>query len=94
VNYLSTSIGSVSSIFVPTIADLAGSEEIQPAPSVVHRKVIRYFRFGWGARAYAAIASIVATVALNGISFFAEKPIISSNLIPEFIILVSPTQTF
>jgi hypothetical protein len=68
--YLSTSIRTVSSIFVHTIADLAGSEEIQPAPSVVHCKVIRYFRFGWCARAYAAIASIVATVALNGISSF------------------------
>jgi len=39
-------------------------------PSVVHRKVIGCFRSGWGARAYAAIASIVATSALKGISSF------------------------
>ena len=39
-------------------------------PSVVHRKVIGCFRSGWGARAYAAIASIVATSALQGISSF------------------------
>ena len=39
-------------------------------PSVVHRKVIGCFRSGWGAQAYAAIASIVATAALNGISSF------------------------
>ena len=39
-------------------------------PSVVHRKVIGCFRSGWGARAYAAIASIVATSAPQGISSF------------------------
>ncbi len=39
-------------------------------PSVVHRKVIGCFRSGWGARAYAAIASIIATAALKGISSF------------------------
>jgi transposase len=39
-------------------------------PSVVHRKVIGCFRSGWGARAYAAIASVVATAALKGVSPF------------------------
>ena len=39
-------------------------------PSVVHRKVIGCFRSGWGAHAYAAIASVVGTAALKGISSF------------------------
>jgi transposase len=39
-------------------------------PSVVHRKVIGCFRSGWGARAYAAIASVIDTEELKGISPF------------------------
>lgn len=39
-------------------------------PSVVHRKVMGCFRSGWGARAYAAIASIIATAAITGASPF------------------------
>jgi transposase len=39
-------------------------------PSVIHRKVIGCFRSGWGARAYAAIASVVDTAELKGISPF------------------------
>jgi transposase len=39
-------------------------------PAVVHRKVIGCFRSGWGARAYAALASVVGTAALKGISSF------------------------
>ena len=39
-------------------------------PSVVHRKVMGCFRSGWGARAYAALASVIGTAALNGISPF------------------------
>jgi transposase len=39
-------------------------------PSVVHRKVMGCFRSGWGARAYAALASVIGTAALNGISSF------------------------
>jgi transposase len=39
-------------------------------PSVIHRKVIGCFRSGWGAQAYAALASVIATSALNGISAF------------------------
>jgi transposase len=34
-------------------------------PSVVHRKVMGCFRSGWGARAYAALASVIATAALQ-----------------------------
>ncbi len=39
-------------------------------PSVVHRKVMGCFRSGWGARAYAALASVIATAALKGLSSF------------------------
>jgi transposase len=39
-------------------------------PSVVHRKVIGCFRSGWGAQAYAAIASVTETAALKNISAF------------------------
>lgn len=39
-------------------------------PSVVHRKVIGCFRSGWGARAYAAIASVVGTAGLKNMSAF------------------------
>ena len=39
-------------------------------PAVVHRKVIGCFRSGWGARAYAAIASVIDTAELKGISPF------------------------
>jgi transposase len=39
-------------------------------PSVVHRKVIGCFRSAWGATAYAALASVIATAALKGISSF------------------------
>ena len=34
-------------------------------PSVIHRKVIGCFRSGWGARTYAALASVIDTAALN-----------------------------
>lgn len=39
-------------------------------PSVVHRKVIGCFRSAWGAQAYAALASVIATAALKGSSSF------------------------
>jgi transposase len=39
-------------------------------PSVIHRKVMGCFRSGWGATAYAAIASVIATAALDGASPF------------------------
>jgi len=39
-------------------------------PSVIHRKVIGCFRSTWGANAYAAFASVIATAALKGISSF------------------------
>jgi transposase len=40
-------------------------------PSVVHRKVMGCFRSGWGARAYAALSSVIKTAALKDISPFA-----------------------
>ena len=39
-------------------------------PAVIHRKVVGCFRSTWGAHAYAALASVVDTAALNGISSF------------------------
>jgi transposase len=39
-------------------------------PSVIHRKVIGCFRSGWGARTYAALASVIDTAALKDISPF------------------------
>jgi transposase len=39
-------------------------------PSVVHRKVIGCFCSAWGATAYAALASVIGTAALSGISSF------------------------
>jgi hypothetical protein len=39
-------------------------------PSVVHRKIIGCFRSGWGAQAYAAIASVIGTAALKNLSLF------------------------
>jgi transposase len=39
-------------------------------PTVIHRKVIGCFRSGWGAEAYAAIASVIHTAGLAGRSPF------------------------
>ena len=39
-------------------------------PSVIHRKVIGCFRSGWGARAYAALASVIDTAELEGVHAF------------------------
>jgi len=39
-------------------------------PSVIHRKVIGCFRSGWGARTYAALASVIDTATLKGTSPF------------------------
>ena len=36
-------------------------------PSVIHRKVIGCFRSGWGAQAYAALASVIDTAELSGV---------------------------
>jgi transposase len=39
-------------------------------PSVIHRKVIGCFRSGWGASAYAALASVIDTAELDGVHPF------------------------
>ena len=39
-------------------------------PSVIHRKVTGGFRSQWGANAYAALASVIDTAALNGLNAF------------------------
>jgi transposase len=39
-------------------------------PSVIHRKVTGCFRSGWGARAYAALASVIDTAELEGVHAF------------------------
>lgn len=39
-------------------------------PSVIHRKVMGSFRSEWGAHAYAALASLIATAALTGSNSF------------------------
>ena len=39
-------------------------------PSVIHRKVTGCFRSDWGAKAYAAIASVIDTAELSGIHAF------------------------
>jgi len=39
-------------------------------PSVIHRKVIGCFRSDWGAKAYAALASVIDTAELSGIHAF------------------------
>jgi transposase len=39
-------------------------------PSVIHRKVTGGFRSQWGADAYAALASVIDTAALNGVNAF------------------------
>jgi transposase len=52
-------------------------------PSVVHRKIIGSFRSGWGAQAYAAIASVIATAALKKLSAFeAIQSLFSSPALP------------
>jgi transposase len=40
-------------------------------PAVVHRKVTGGFRSEWGAKTYAALASVIDTAALKGVSAFA-----------------------
>jgi len=39
-------------------------------PSVIHRKVIGCFRSEWGAKAYAALESVIDTAALSGVNAF------------------------
>jgi transposase len=52
-------------------------------PSVIHRKVIGCFRSGWGAKAYAALASVIDTAELEGIHAFESiQTLIGSPSLP------------
>ena len=52
-------------------------------PSVIHRKVIGCFRSGWGADAYAAMASVIHTAGLTGRSpFEAIQPLFGQPSLP------------
>jgi transposase len=52
-------------------------------PSVVHRKVTGGFRSEWGAKTYAALASVIDTAALKGVSAFAAiQPLMGTPALP------------
>jgi transposase len=52
-------------------------------PAVVHRKVTGGFRSAWGAEAYAALASVIDTAALQGVPPFAAlQPLMGSPALP------------
>lgn len=52
-------------------------------PSVIHRKVMGSFRSGWGARAYAALASVIDTAELDGVhAFDAIQALFGSPALP------------
>lgn len=52
-------------------------------PAVVHRKVTGGFRSEWGAKTYAALASVIDTAALKGISAFAAiQPLMGIPALP------------
>jgi transposase len=52
-------------------------------PSVIHRKVIGCFRSDWGAKAYAALESVIDTAAISGIDAFrAIQTLIGQPSIP------------
>jgi transposase len=52
-------------------------------PSVIHRKVIGCFRSGWGAQAYAALASVIDTAELEGVhAFDAIQSLLGSPSLP------------
>jgi transposase len=52
-------------------------------PSVIHRKVTGGFRSGWGARAYAALASVIDTAELEGVhAFDAIQSLVGSPSLP------------
>ncbi len=54
----------------PDVSPTNNVSERALRPSVIHRKVIGCFRSGWGARAYAALASVIDTAELEGVHAF------------------------
>jgi transposase len=52
-------------------------------PAVIHRKVTGGFRSVWGANTYAALASVIDTAALKGVSAFAAiQPLMGTPALP------------
>jgi transposase len=52
-------------------------------PAVIHRKVTGGFRSEWGAKTYAALASVIDTAALKGVSAFAAiQPLMGTPALP------------
>jgi len=52
-------------------------------PSVIHRKVTGGFRSAWGAKSYAALASVIDTAELSGIrAFDAIQPLLGPPALP------------
>jgi hypothetical protein len=50
---------------------------------VVHRKVTGGFRSAWGAKTYAALASVIDTATLKGLSAFeAIQPLMGTPALP------------
>jgi transposase len=54
----------------PDVSPTNNVSERALRPSVIHRKVIGCFRSGWGASAYAALASVIDTAELDGVHAF------------------------
>lgn len=55
----------------PDVPPTNNESERALRPSVIHRKVTNGFRSEWGAKAYAALQSVIATARLNGENIFA-----------------------
>ncbi len=54
----------------PDVSPTNNVSERALRPSVIHRKVIDCFRSGWGAKSYAALASVIDTSELQGVHAF------------------------
>ena len=57
-------------LYHPEVAPTNNVAERALRPSVIHRKIIGCFRSAWGARAYAALASVIDTAELSGVQAF------------------------
>jgi transposase len=67
----------------PDVSPTNNVSERALRPSVIHRKVIGCFRSGWGARAYAALASVIDTAELDGVhAFDAIQSLLGSPSLP------------
>ena len=57
-------------LYRPDVSPTNNVSERVLRPSVIHRKVIGCFRSGWGAKTYAALASVIDTAELDGVHAF------------------------